>query len=149
MWQTPKTNWEIKPYINGIYQGDWFNIEDYNRIVGNIRYLHAAGQNVYAKVFSILGLSPAVRNAFPRAGDINTLENALYALVQNTYSPPSYTGKKTWVGGSATPTFEDLNRIEQACLSLYNKYNETALKRYVPSGATSLLTSAGLTFTTR
>lgn len=149
MWQTPKTDWEIKPYVNGIYQGDWFNIEDYNRIIENIRYLHAAGQNVYANVFAILGMSPAVRNAFPRASEINTLENALYALIQNTYSPPSYTGKKTWVGGSATLTFEDLNRIEQACLSLYNKYNETALKRYVPSDATSLVTSDGSTFMTR
>ncbi len=149
MWQTPKTDWEIKPYVNGLYQGDWFNIEDYNRIIGNLRYLHAAGQNVYAVAFEILGMITAVRNVFPKAADINALEDNLYALTQNTYDPPDYTGKKTWSGGGATPTVDDLNRIEQACADLYANFNETPLELFVPSGADTLLTTDGNTFMVR
>lgn len=149
MWQTPKTNWAIQPYVNGRYQGDWFNIGDYNRIIGNLRYLHAAGQNVYAAVFSILGLSSALISGFPLAGDINALEDSLFALTDNTYAPPTYTGKKAWAAGGVTPTVADLNRIEQACADLYAKYNETPLERFVPNGADGLLTSTGATFMTR
>ena len=149
MWQTPKTDWEIKPYVNGLYQGDWFNIEDYNRIVGNLRYLHAAGQNVYAVLFSILGMSSAVRNVFPKAADINALENVLYTLTQNTYVPPTYAGKKTWAGGGVTPIVDDLNRIEQACADLYAQFNETPLENFIPSDADSLITSDGNTLMTR
>jgi len=149
MWQTPKTNWAIQPYVSGRYQGDWFNVGDYNRIVGNLRYLYAAGQNVYATVFSILGMSSALITAFPQAADINALEDVLYALTQNTYSPPTYTGKVTWVGGGVTPTVTDLNRIEQACADLYAKYNETSLKTFIPSGADGLITSDSNIFMTR
>ncbi len=130
MWQTPKTDWAIQPYVSGRYQGDWFNIEDYNRIVGNLRYLHAAGQNVYATVFSILGMSSARITAFPRASDIGALEDVLYALTQNTYSPPTYAGKRSWSDGGVTPDVTDLNRIEQACADLYAKYNETPRSEY-------------------
>lgn len=149
MWQTPKTDWEVKPYVNGRYQGDWFNVADYNRIVGNLRYLHAAGQNVYATVFSILGMSSALIGEFPRADDINVLEDSLFALTENTYSPPDYTGKKTWAAGGVTPIADDLNRIEQACADLYAEYNETSLENFIPDGADGLLTSTSDTFMTR
>jgi hypothetical protein len=149
MWQTPKTNWEIQPYVNGRYQGDWFNIADYNRIVGNLRYLHAAGQNVYDAVFSILGMSSALISGFPVAGDINALEDSLLALAENTYSPPTYTGKKTWAAGGVTPITDDLNRIEQACADIYAKYNETPLENFIPDDADGLLTNMGNTFMTR
>jgi len=130
MWQTPKTNWEIKPLVNGRYMGDWFNVEDYNRIIGNLRYLHAAGQNVYAVLFDILGMSPQNRSGFPRADDINVLEESLYRITTNTYAPPDYTGKVTWASNGKTPTADDLNRIERACATIYAKLNETPLKTY-------------------
>ncbi len=47
-WQTPKTDWKIQPVDeNGRYNGDWFNIADYNRITGNIEALHALAQELY------------------------------------------------------------------------------------------------------
>ena len=47
-WQTPKTDWKIQPADeNGRYNGDWFNIADYNRITGNIEALHALAQELY------------------------------------------------------------------------------------------------------
>jgi len=148
-WQTPKTDWEIKPYLNGRYQGDWFNVEDYNRIAGNQRYLHAAGQNVYGVTFSIASMVDQVINAFPHAIDINVLEDNLYAIVSNTYSPPDYTGKKTWTGNGATPTVDDLNRIERACADILAKYDETPLKALVTATAEPFITSDGNTFMVR
>lgn len=47
-WQTPKTDWKIQPADeNGRYNGDWFNIVDYNRITGNIEVLHTLAQELY------------------------------------------------------------------------------------------------------
>lgn len=148
MWQTPKTDWEIKPYVDGRYQGDWFNVDDYNRIVGNLRYLHAAGQNVYDVIFDILGMSSAAVTEFPSASDINVLEDNLYSIIQNTYDP-AYAGKTTWVGNGSTPTVDDLNRIEQACADLYAKYSEAPLLNFIPYGADALITTDGDTFMVR
>jgi len=130
MWQTPKTDWEIKPLVNGRYMGDWFSVEDYNRIIGNLRYLHAAGQNVYAVVFDILGMSPQDRSGFPRASDTNALEESLCRITTNTYAPPDYTGRVTWACNGKTPTTDDLNRIERACAAIFAKLNETPLTAF-------------------
>ena len=143
MWQAPKTDWEIRPPVNGRYMGDWFNVEDYNRIIGNLRYLHAAGQNVYAVVFDILGMSPQDRNGFPRAGEINALEESLYRVAENTFKPSDYTGKAIWAGNGKTPSVDDLNRIERACAAIFAKINETPLKVFHTANGGVLLTSGG------
>ena len=41
MWQEPKTDWSADDYIN---------IADYNRIIGNIAYLHDLQQELYKPV---------------------------------------------------------------------------------------------------
>lgn len=143
MWLKPKTDWEIKPPVNGRYMGDWFNVEDYNRIIGNLRYLHTAGQNVYAVVFDILGMTPQDRTGFPRAGEINALEESLYRITINTYAPLDYTGKATWADNGKTPTVNDLNRIERACASIFAKLNETPLKAFHTADGGALVTSDG------
>lgn len=146
-WQTPKTDWEIKPLVDGLYQGDWFNIADYNRIVENLRFLHVAGQNVYSVSFSIMSMIEALINAFPKAADLNVLEDNVYTLTQNLYSPPAYTGKKTWIGNGATPTVDDLNRLEQALADIYaNLLTLATYGAFVPSDADAFVTSDGLTF---
>jgi len=143
MWLTPKTDWEIKPPVNGRYMGDWFNVEDYNRIIGNLRYLHAAGQNVYAVVFDILGMTPQDRTGFPRAGEINALEESLYRITINTYTPLDYTGKATWAANGTTPTVNDLNRIEHTCAAIFAKLNETPLKAFHTANGGALVTNDG------
>ena len=40
---------------NGRYNGDWFNIADYNRITGNIEVLHTLAQELYPG-FSIVSM---------------------------------------------------------------------------------------------
>jgi len=146
-WQNPKKDWEVKPLINGVYQGDWCNYTDYNRIVGNLRHLHLLGQNILGISFSIPSMTDAVANAFPRASAFNTVEDSLYAIAQNVYNPPTYPGKTTWVGNGAAPTYADLNRIEQASDAIYAYLYALIIEQaFVPSGADELLTSAGETF---
>ena len=74
-WQTPKTDWKIQPADeNGRYNGDWFNIADYNRITGNIEVLYALAQELYPG-FSIVNMPDQTVSDFPYASIINNIEN--------------------------------------------------------------------------
>ena len=53
---------------------------------------------------------------------INNIENNLDSIVNSTWKPPGYPGKKTWYANGATPTVDDLNRIEGILLSLYSAF---------------------------
>ena len=76
-WQTPKTDWKIQPADeNGRYNGDWFNIADYNRITGNIEVLYALAQELYPG-FSIVNMPDQTVSDFPYASIINNIENNL------------------------------------------------------------------------
>ena len=94
---------------NGRYNGDWFNIADYNRITGNIEALHALAQELYPG-FSIVSMPDQTVSDFPYASIINNIENNLDSIVNSTWKPPDYPGKKTWYANGSTPTVDDLNR---------------------------------------
>ena len=73
--QTPKTDWKIQPADeNGRYNGDWFNIADYNRITGNIEVLYALAQELYPGL-SIVNMPDHTVSDFPYASIINNIEN--------------------------------------------------------------------------
>ena len=96
-WQTPKTDWKIQPADeNGRYNGDWFNIADYNRITGNIEVLHTLAQELYPG-FSIVSMPDQTVSDFPYASIINNIENNLDSIVNSTWKPPGYPGKKDLV----------------------------------------------------
>lgn len=144
LWSAPKTDWEIKPYVNGIFQGDWFNVADYIRVATNIRFLHYYGQIIYAVTFSITAMPDVTLNSFVRPAEINLLEDNIYTLTQNLYEPPTYTGKATWVGNGATPDAADLNRMEQACAGIYADMIATAdYESFIPLGSDALITADG------
>ena len=150
LWSTPKTDWSIKPYVNGIYQGDWFNVADYARIADSIRLLHYIGQDVYNVTFSIADMPDVTLNNFVRPAEVNLLEDNVYALTQNLYDPPAYTGKVTWVGNGATPSVADLNRMEQALADIYANMVATATyQQFIPSGSDGLTTADGYTYYVR
>lgn len=150
LWSAPKTDWEIKPYVNGIFRGDWFNVADYIRVATNIRFLHYYGQIIYAVTFSISAMPDVTLNNFARPAEINLLEDNIYALTQNLYDPSTYTGKVTWVGNGATPNADDLNRMEQALQDIYNDMiARVTYQKFIPSGADSLVTADGYTYNVR
>ena len=150
LWIQPKIDWEIKPYVNGVYQGDWFNVADYERVASNIRFLHLFGQSVYGVTFSITYMAAISALNFVRPAEMNLLENNIYTLTQNLYDPPTYTGKTTWVGNGVTPDADDMNRMEQALLDIYNDMIATATyAKFIPSGSDSMITQDGLTYRVR
>jgi len=55
---------------------------------------------------------------FPYADEFNALEDNLDSIKKHTF-PFDTSEKKTWYENQATPTYKDLNRMETACLYLY------------------------------
>lgn len=140
---TPKTNWEVKPLVNGTYQGDWFNITDYRRIVSNLTYLRMLGQSLYSVTITYPSLVEQNEDDYPYDTILNALEDALYALTVATYSPPSYTGKKTWAANGSTPTYGDLNRIESAIAAIYAEFFTNTQDAVFTSEGDELYTADG------
>lgn len=150
MWRTPKIDWEIKPKVNGLYNGDWFNVDpDYIRITDNLRYLRIVGQNVYGVTLPSVTMIEQTLDYYPNADVLNAIESNLLSIIQGSYYPAAYTGKKTWLDNGPTPTVDDLNRIERSCAELLAKYNETPLDVFIPNGSDALITSGGDNFMVR
>ena len=108
-WTTPKTNWTAQ---------DYFELADYNRIRGNLIYLQNIAKSLYPPVkFEQMGeydLPDFPYLTFWRAPDTN-----LTALLTGTFCRSDYKGEGKWQENG--PVWDDnaLNRIESACLYLY------------------------------
>ena len=120
-WIEPKTDWK---------ESDYFNATDYNRITGNIAYL----KELAAKLFTHYGIddmgAPKDYSSMIYAREMNAIEQNLQKI--NVHGYGQNIGKaNTYYAGKATPTYEDYNRIESACLMIYENFaaNISALKR--------------------
>lgn len=118
MWQKPKTDWSAN-YIDGVYEGDYFNVEDYNRIKNNLNHLNTLAQVLYPK-FSIadMGEDKQVGDYF-YADEINMFEDNLRTINIHTVNlnigiTPRY------LSDEGIMTFSDLNKLEGEILRLYN-----------------------------
>lgn len=109
-WITPKTDWD--PEI------DRFNYTDFNRIKNNLLYLGEYAKKIaWPVALEDMG-SDRTRGEYPYADEINTISDNLEKLVKGTY--PIYIGEKTvYEDNGAFIGYADLNRIEGACLRLY------------------------------
>lgn len=59
---------------------------------------------------------------FYKNDSVQAMEDNLESLKNNTYA--FYDGEhKNWYANNRTPTFEDFNRLESACLKLYNGFS--------------------------
>lgn len=114
MWQEPKTDWTVN---------DYFNYTDYNRIKNNIAYLREQALKLYINFpFTEMSSDKEGYSDFPYAEEFNAMEDNLESLKNNTYA--FYDGEhKNWYANNRTPTFEDFNRLESACLKLYNGFS--------------------------
>lgn len=119
-WITPKTDWRGSTDANGVYSGDYFNADDFNRIKNNLAYLREIAIAIY-KDFAIndLGEDKTPVDYF-YADEINALEENLTTINENTLKRSI--GEPTiYVDNGRTMTFEELNRLEGAMLDLYNR----------------------------
>lgn len=109
-WQEPKTNWKPTDHVN---------IQDYNRWKDNIAYLRELSLEVY-KAYTLADMGPDKTYAdYIYADEINTIEANLAALPVHTY--PFVIGERqTYYPNQPTPDYEEFNRIESACLLIYN-----------------------------
>lgn len=109
-WIEPKTDWT---------SSDFFNAEDYNRIIGNINHLKTlAGDLFYG--LSILSTSEEKTvMSLIYAREMNDIENALESLNMETYGL-EIGDKQTFKANGSTPLWSEFNRIESAILLLYN-----------------------------
>ena len=107
-WQTPKTNW-----INT----DYFNVADYERIVGNLKYLKDLLELMYSPVTTEEMTENKTYASMLYASEINAIESNLEVINQGTYSF-DLGQTKTYTPNGHTPTYEEFNRIESAILRL-------------------------------
>ena len=120
MWTAPKTNWGST---------DYFNYTDYNRIKNNIAYLRNLALTLYLDFpYEDMGDDKSGYADFPYADEFNAMENNLESMKNGTFAFYN-TDKKQWYANQPTPNYEDLNRIESACLKLCNGFNNELIAK--------------------
>lgn len=125
MWIQPKTDWKWK----SVEEGDYFNISDYNRIKGNIDYLYDLALAMYPEFeYEQMGTDKNYAD-YPYADEINKLADNLANIVEGSY-PVNIGSKVTYVDNGPFIGYEDLNRIETACVSIHNLL--TTQKKCIP-----------------
>ena len=110
-WIEPKTDWTAE---------DFFNADDYNRIIGNITHLRSYLGDLFNGLTEVsLGEEKAVESLI-YAIEINAIEQSLALLNAETYR--FNIGKtKEYFPNQTTPDFAEFNRIENAILMLSHK----------------------------
>lgn len=121
-WSTPKTNWWGRVDEEGVYSGDRFNAEDFNRIKNNLDYLRNLAIRMYEE-FSLVSLGQdRVPGDYFYADEINQLEENLVTLNANTLQR-NYGSAPVYFENGNTMDFTELNRLESAILDLYDRLN--------------------------
>jgi hypothetical protein len=112
-WIEPKTDWDIT---------DYFNIDDYGRIVNNIAYLKEYAKTILLNLenveFSENIVNDKTYSSMIYASEINAIEDKLEELNLKTYAV-NIGEKKTYYPNEKTMNYDDLNRIETACLNIF------------------------------
>lgn len=109
-WIEPKTDWT---------SADYFNAEDYNRIIGNIMHLKALGDDLFSGLSNLSLGEEKTYLSLIYAREMNNIENALDGLNLETYALV-IGDKQTFKANGSTPLWSEFNRIESAILLLYN-----------------------------
>ena len=110
MWQTPKTDWKAT---------DCFNKSDYNRIIGNIAELRTMAVALYRE-FDIVDMGAEKSyEDYIYADEINAIEGNLTKICSSTYPFP-VGDQRTYYPNQPATDYKEYNRIESACLMIYN-----------------------------
>lgn len=125
-WITPKTNW---------VSTDYFNVVDYNRIIGNINYLKTFAEELFKALDTLPMGDEKTYVSMIYAREMNVIESNLDTINTNTYDF-DIGETQTFQANKSTPLWSEFNRIESACLLLYNTM--TAHKNALPRLALTL-----------
>lgn len=111
MWQTPKTDWK---------EGDFFNIEDYNRIKGNINEIRSQALLLWPDFeFEEMGEDKTYEDYGFYADEINLFEANLDYICAGTYAF-KIGNRQTFYENQPFIDWKELNRIEEACRLIYS-----------------------------
>lgn len=131
-WLPPKTDWTPE---------DYFNHGDYNRLIGNLMYLKVQANDLF-RAFDILQMGEEKTYvSLLYAREMNNIEENLAVINQNTYGL-DIGEKQMFYANKSTPLWSEFNRIESACLLLYNTLK--AHKESLPRLAFTLGSQKGL-----
>lgn len=117
-----KTDWKVQPKtVEGYYNGDWFEIEDYNSILDNYQTIYKIAKALYPNLQIPTFVSPTL-GAPTKASEINTIERTIDAFKTLTIALSDVGATKTWLDNDNLFNFEDINRWEQVALSYYTVF---------------------------
>lgn len=118
-WIAPKTDWQVRKDAEGKCIGDYFEIEDYNRIKNNLQFLMEFASRLYPS-FEIADMGEdKSEEDYMYADEANLLEENLKKIVASTYNP-DYGESPVFAENGAYIDYRELNRIEGAMLDMYN-----------------------------
>lgn len=121
-WTQPKMDWKST---------DYFNIEDYNRIVGNLIYI----EDMARQLFQLLEIQQMEeeKNYYSMfyASEMNAIENNLHNINLSSYNF-NIGDKKEYYPNNSTPLYTEYNRIESATLKLfYALYGQLSILKHM------------------
>lgn len=110
-WLEPKTDWQAD---------DYFNIQDYNRIKGNLNEIRVQALTLWPDFpFEEMGADKTYQDYGFYADEINRFEENVEHICEGTF--PFVVGEKqTFYENTPFITWEELNRIEEACRLMYS-----------------------------
>lgn len=110
MWQQPKTNWQ---------SNDFFNIEDYNRIKGNLNEIRTQALLLWPDFeFEEMGDDKTYQDYGFYADEINRFEANVDHICDGTF-PFTVGERQVFYDNQPFINWKELNRIESACLTMY------------------------------
>lgn len=111
MWQQPKTDWQ---------EGDYFNIEDYNRIKGNLNEIRTQALILWPDMeFEEMGDDKTYEDYGFYADEINLFEANIDHICDGTFAF-AVGDRQTFYDNQPFIDWKELNRIEEACRLIYS-----------------------------
>lgn len=111
MWQQPKTDWKAE---------DFFNVEDYNRIKGNLNEIRALALTLWPDFeFEEMGADKTYQDYGFYADEINRFEANVEHICAGTFPFP-VGEQQTFYENQPFIDWQELNRIEEACRLIYS-----------------------------
>lgn len=111
MWQQPKTDWKAE---------DFFNVEDYNRIKGNLNEIRALALTLWPDFeFEEMGADKTYQDYGFYADEINRFEANVEHICAGTFPFP-VGEQQTFYENQPFIDWQELNRIEEACQLIYS-----------------------------
>lgn len=109
-WITPKTDWVATDRISAT---------DYNRIINNLQYLKDLSKKLFSEI-EIEDMGTDIDRSYkPYASMFNRIENNLETINENTLNF-DIGDTQSYTSNGRTIDYNEINRIEQAMLLLYN-----------------------------